>query len=215
MEPDGQDRRRRQRILDHRAGGEHLLEAEKGIRESLQQVPGWITPERFTSGFTWTEYSAEIEAHADQYQANYAAAEEELSDDDKVFFSGYDRPVNVVIIGEDWCGDVVQNLPPIIRILEKSSAIEFRIFKRDVDVDIAYQYLTNGTRSIPKLAFFDEQFDQFAIWGPRPADCQRIMEENKGKIPMEEIYPQIRSWYQEHGNGDLVREIRGILEAHS
>ena len=29
---------------------------------------------------------------------------------------------------------------------------------------------------------------------------------------MDEIYPRIRAWYRQHGNGPLVTEIRGVLE---
>jgi hypothetical protein len=38
------------------------------------------------------------------------------------------------------------------------------------------------------------------------------MRNNKGKIPMDQIYPQIRAWYKEHGHDPLVQEIREILE---
>lgn len=169
-----------------------------------------ISQDRFSNGYTWPDYMKDIEKNVERFNENYDAFE--LDQEDADFFSNYDKPVNVLILAEDWCGDVVQSLPPIIRMLERAPEVQVRIFKRDENPDIMNRYLTDGTKSIPYLVFMDTAFNELARWGPRPEDCQAIMRNNKGKIPMDQIYPQIRAWYKENGNGPLVREIRSILE---
>jgi hypothetical protein len=153
----------------------------------------------------------DIQKNIERYHANYAQFT--LTDADADFFRTYARPVNILILAEDWCGDVVQNLPPIIRMFEQNALLDYRIFKRDEHPDIMDRYLTDGSRSIPYLVFMDTGLNEMARWGPRPTDCQAIMRNNKGKIPMEEIYPQIRAWYKTHGHGPLIQEIRGMLAA--
>lgn len=169
-----------------------------------------ITEERFRSGYTWDDYLNAIQKNIDRFRDNYAHVD--LSPDDAAFCADFRQPVNVLILAEDWCGDVVQNLPPVIRMLERSPTIAVRIFKRDENADLMDRYLTDGSRSIPYLVFLDTAFDELARWGPRPKDCQAIMQTNKGQIPMEQIYPMIREWYRTHGHGPLIREIREVLE---
>ena len=169
-----------------------------------------ISEERFLSGFQWAAYMQDMEKNVERFRENYETMT--LAPDDTDFFSSYITPLNVLAIAEDWCGDVVQSLPPIVRMLERAPNIQLRILKRDENPDIMDRYLTDGSRSIPYLVFMDTAMNELAQWGPRPKDCQAIMRTNKGKIPMDQIYPQIRAWYGEHGNAPLVREIRGILE---
>ena len=170
-----------------------------------------ISEDRFSTGFQWSDCMEDIEKNTERFNENYD--ELALDQDDADFFSNYATPLKVLILGEDWCGDVVQSLPPIIRMLERSSAIEYRIFKRDENPDIMDQYLTDGaTKSIPYLVFMDTSLNELGTWGPRPTGCQAIMRDNKGKIPMDQIYPQLRAWYKENGNSPLVREIREKLE---
>ena len=170
-----------------------------------------ISEERFATGFQWPDYMEDIERNTERFNENYC--EFVLDQGDAILFSNYGTALKVLILGEDWCGDVVQSLPAIIRMLERSSTIEYRIFKRDQNPDIMDKYLTDGvTKSIPYLVFMDTSLNELATWGPRPADCQAIIRNNKGKIPMDQIYPKLRTWYKENGNGPLVREIREKLE---
>ena len=169
-----------------------------------------ISEERFATGFQWADYMKDSEKNLDRFQENYD--DFTLEQDETDFFSQVTSSVKVLILAEDWCGDVVQSLPPIIRMLEQTSTLEYRIFKRDENPDIMDRYLTDGSKAIPYLVFMDDALNEIAQWGPRPAECQAIMRNNKGKISMDEIYPKMRAWYKSHGNGPLVQEIRTVLE---
>ena len=169
-----------------------------------------VSKDRFASGFLWEDYMQHSEKNLERFNENYENTT--LDPEDAGFFSSIATPLKVLILAEDWCGDVVQSLPPIVRMLECSPSIEYRIFRRDENPDIMDRYLTDGSKAIPYLVFMDEGLNEVARWGPRPEGCQSIMRDNKGKIPMDEIYPRIRSWYVKNGNGPLVSEIRKVLE---
>ena len=169
-----------------------------------------VSEDRFASGFLWEDYMQNSEKNLERFNENYEKMA--LDPEDAGFFASITTPLKVLILAEDWCGDVVQSLPPIVRMLERSPSIEYRIFRRDENLDIMDRYLTDGSKAIPYLVFMDTSLNEVARWGPRPEDCQSIMRDNKGKIPMGDIYPLIRSWYVQHGNGPLVTEIRDVLE---
>ena len=169
-----------------------------------------VSEDRFASGFRWDDYMRNSEKNLERFHENYDRMT--LDPEDAGFFASITTPLKVLILAEDWCGDVVQSLPPIIRMLEQSPSIAYRIFRRDEHLDVMDRYLTDGSRAIPYLVFMDDGLNEVARWGPRPEGCQAIMRDNKGRIPMEEIYPRIRSWYRQHGNGPLVTEIRAVLE---
>ena len=60
-----------------------------------------------------------------------------------------------MMITENWCGDSAQSLPYIAKIASLNNNIDLRIILRDSHPEIMDLYLTNGTRSIPKLVVFD------------------------------------------------------------
>ncbi len=169
-----------------------------------------VSEERFASGFLWDDYMRNSEKNLERFHENHDKFT--LDEDDAGFFAAIATPLKVLILAEDWCGDVVQSLPPIVRMLEGSPSIAYRIFRRDENLDIMDRYLTDGSKAIPYLVFMDSGLNELARWGPRPKACQAIMRDNKGRIPMEDIYPRIRSWYRQNGNGPLVKEIRDVLE---
>ncbi len=74
-----------------------------------------------------------------------------------------------IVLTESWCGDSAQNLPVLAKISELNKNVEFRILPRDSNLEIMDHYLTNGTRSIPKLIAFNEDGKELFLWGARPA----------------------------------------------
>lgn len=111
-----------------------------------------------------------------------------------------------VVITEDWCGDSAQTVPYIAKIAAASPKIELAILLRDENPDIIDQYLTNGTRSIPKLIGFDKNWNELYRWGPRPLALQELFQRWKSEgIPREKLYENLQIWY----NNDHGRELEG------
>lgn len=126
-----------------------------------------VTAERFSQGLSYDAYKAQMTRNQDRFIANEAAAT--IDADDKQAFINLDKPLNVLVICEDWCGDVIDNLPVLGKLAEETGKLNIRVFLRDQNLDIMDQYLKDGQyRSIPVFVFFDDAMNQQGFFIERP-----------------------------------------------
>ncbi|MCC7371620.1 MAG: thioredoxin family protein [Chloroflexi bacterium] len=98
-------------------------------------------------------------------------------------FKGLPKPVNVLMLAEDWCGDVIANTPIIGRLASEVDTLNLRVFLRDQNTDIMDAYLNQGKyKSIPTVVFFDEGFNELGRWVERPASVTKLREEKRQAI---------------------------------
>ena len=119
---------------------------------------------RFAKGMTWKDYMAQMGETQKRTEDNYNKAS--LSADDKAFFGSVKGVKSVLMLAENWCGDVHRNSPLIARIVESIPGAELRVFLRDQNLDITDCYLNNGFRSIPVVVFTPEGKMVFRILLP-------------------------------------------------
>ena len=124
------------------------------------QVP--VDSARFSKGMTWKDYMAQMGDTQKRTEENYNRAT--LTDDEKKFFGGVKGVKYVLMLAENWCGDVHRNSPLIARIVESIPGAELRVFLRDQNLDITDCYLNNGYRSIPVVVFFDGNWNEIGRW---------------------------------------------------
>lgn len=119
------------------------------------------------------------------------------------------------VITEGWCGDSAQNLPGIAKMAAASEGkIELRIVLRDEHPEIMDQYLTNGSRSIPKLVAMDMTGDELFQWGPRPATAQELMmawKQNPDGKDFDSFEKELHTWYTQNKGIELQQEIAALL----
>ncbi|NGP77057.1 thioredoxin family protein [Balneolaceae bacterium YR4-1] len=123
-----------------------------------------------------------------------------------------------LVITEGWCGDAAQNIPAINKMAEVASNIELRFILRDENPEIMDQYLTNGSRSIPKLICLDaESLEQIGTWGPRPSSIQEKAMEWKDdpEISMEEWAEKLHKYYADDKTEELQQEFEELIEEWS
>jgi len=116
----------------------------------------------------------------------------------------------LLVIAEDWCGDASSTIPIVARLAEAVQGIELRIIRRDQYPEVMDRYLTGGSRSIPIVIAFDEDFREVGHWGPRPSVLQSWVMANRPTTPKAEFYPKVRSWYA-HDRGEST--LREVLDA--
>ena len=127
-----------------------------------------VTRERFLQGLTYEAFKAQMTRNRDRFDANERRLE--LDPADLAVFHGLPRPLHVLVLAEDWCGDVIDNLPILGRLAAESGKLDLRIFLRDQNLDLMDQYLNQGQfRSIPVFVFFDEDFHEIGRFIERPA----------------------------------------------
>jgi hypothetical protein len=119
--------------------------------------------------------------------------------------------VRILAIVEDWCGDASNTVPVLARLGREASCLEMRVVRRDEHPLVMDRYLTNGSRSIPIVILLDAAFREIGHWGPRPSELQAWVMEHKGRIPKNELYPQVRRWYAKDRGRTTLREVLGLL----
>lgn len=133
-----------------------------------------VSRERFAQGLTAAQFIEQMTRNREKCEENLAAADALITADDIAFFSQH--PVSIVAIAEDWCTDVVQFLPPVIRLAEKCPEIDLRIFLRDQNHDLIDQYLKQGKfRSIPVFIFYDGAWNELGYLIERPDEVTAEM----------------------------------------
>ncbi len=126
-----------------------------------------VTRERYEQGTTYDEFKAGMTRNREQLEANERRVE--LEPGDLAAFRNLPRTLNVLVLAEDWCPDVVDNLPILGRIAQESGTLNLRVFLRDQNLDLMDQYLNRGEfRSIPTFVFFDDQFNEVGRFIERP-----------------------------------------------
>jgi hypothetical protein len=118
-----------------------------------------------------------------------------------------------LVISEGWCGDAAQILPIIKLMSEASKNIDLKLVFRDENDALMNQFLTNGSKSIPKLLLLDEAFHLINHWGPRPEGAKNLIIEYKAKhgIVDEAAKIALQKWYLDDKGTSTMKEIAGMI----
>jgi thiol-disulfide isomerase/thioredoxin len=138
-----------------------------------------VTPQRFDQGLAYPDYIAQIKvnkARFDEFYNNFQLKPEEARTL-KELAQRPDGPTKMLVLGEDWCGDVVRGLPVLARVAE-AAGFDLRIFPRDENHDIMNEFLKNGQwMSIPTAVFYTRDHHYICHWIERPEIAEREMKE--------------------------------------
>jgi hypothetical protein len=193
-----------------------------------------VTRERFEQGMTYAAFKAQMTRNRERFEEN----ERRFIPDpaDLAVFQQLPRPLNVLVLAEDWCGDVIANLPVLGRLAEASGKLNLRIFLRDQNLDLMDQYLNQGKfRSIPVFVFFDDDFNEIGRFIERPASVTELRARKRLEIyarhpefgspdaPVDQLPEDVRQRLQAElaamreettpfANAEVVRELRAIVE---
>ena len=145
-----------------------------------------VTPQRFEEGFSYSDYIDQIKVNKARFEEFYkfqiktgdTAALRELA-------NRKGGPAKMLVLGEDWCGDVIRGLPVLARVAE-AAGLDLKIFPRDQHHDIMNEFLKEGQwMSIPTVVFYTTDHQYICHWIERPAVADKEMEEIEGAIKAE------------------------------
>jgi hypothetical protein len=117
---------------------------------------------RFAKGLTWKDYMAQMGDTRARTEENFAKSG--LTDEERKFFSGVAHVKYVMMLAENWCGDVHRNSPLIAHVCDAIPGAELRVFLRDQNADLRDIFLNNGYQSIPVVVFFDRNWNEVGRW---------------------------------------------------
>jgi Thioredoxin len=194
-----------------------------------------VTREQFEAGMTYDAYKAQMTRNREQFERNEQNLA--LSSGDLAAFANLPRPLKVLALGEDWCGDVVANLPILGRLARESGKLDVRVLLRDQEpgTQVMDQYLNQGQfRSIPVFVFLDDNFRELGVFIERPSSVSSVRAEKTAQLyaqhpewgsqstPISELPEDIRIQVQAamqqmrqetapFANGEVVRELRELV----
>jgi hypothetical protein len=138
-----------------------------------------------------------------------------MSEEDKIFFKNWNKPLTFLTVAEGWCGDAAHALPIINKIAETSPGIDLKIVLRDDNDELISNFLTNGAKSIPKLIALDEDLNVLFTWGARPKQATEMVNDYKSKHGQltPEFKEDLQKWYNKDKGQSIVKDIRAELES--
>lgn len=188
---------------------------------------------RWDKGLTYEAFKAAMTRNQERFAEN----EGRVSLDPVTVrtFKSLPKPLRILVLAEDWCGDVVANLPILGRLAKDVTTLDVRIFYRDQNLDLMERWLNQGKyQSIPVLVFFDENFRELGHWIERPASVTERRAAERKKIfaahpefgspeaPVDQLPEDVRTRLQSElqkmrdntvsfANAEVQRELRELV----
>lgn len=120
-----------------------------------------------------------------------------------------------LVIAEGWCGDAAQILPMLHKIAEASNKIDLKIVFRDENEALMNHFLTNGSKSIPKIIILDNQQNVINSWGPRPSIATKMVldfKEKNGQLDAN-FKKDLQIWYNKDKGNTTQEDLIKLLKA--
>lgn len=161
----------------------------------------------------WLDASADPKLNSEM-QKHFADAEVPAAIVDYV--KNLKRPVHILAIAEDWCGDVRRNVPALAKLVAQNpEKLKLRLCDKETKPQLMVRYLTNGAEAIPIIVFLNEQFVEVGHWGPRPYECKRVMARAKAAGKIDVAKDKIREFYAADKHQTTLKEFRDLIEIAS
>jgi hypothetical protein len=125
-------------------------------------------------------------------------------------------PIAAAIITEAWCGDSAQNIPWLEHFFNSCSPkITSKYFYRDEHPELMNQFLTNGSRSIPKCIFYNQQSGEvLGTWGPRPEEIKNWLAQLRTEnpdMPKHDWEIELHKYYTKNNGAAITSDLNEII----
>lgn len=139
-----------------------------------------------------------------------------VSEESKIEVENYSNKITWLVLTESWCGDAAHVMPVINKIAELNNSIDFKIVLRDENSELMDAFLTNGSRSIPKLIMIDDTAGQVInSYGPRPSEATKLVNNYKfkyGKLTPE-FKEDLQRWYNKDKGHNTINDLIALLKS--
>lgn len=171
--------------------------------------PGGLR-DRFLGGQEFEDMLASAQKNADLWAGVWRRAEAPGAFVDRV--NALPGAWHLLILSADWCGDAVNTVPAIARVVEQSTNTDLRILERDANLDLMDTHLTGTSRSIPAVIVLDADYVERGWWGPRPYELQRWVLNEGQALEKSERYKHVRGWYARDRARTTLEEVVSVME---
>lgn len=142
----------------------------------------------------------------------------QLTPESMNIIKSFQKKVIWLVITESWCGDAAHVIPVINKVAELNSKISLKIVLRDDNPELMDAFLTNGSRSIPKLiAIENDTLNVIHTFGPRPTvatDLVDTFKANHGALTAD-FKEDLQRWYNKDKGQSTLNDLVGLLRLSS
>ena len=121
-----------------------------------------------------------------------------------------------LVITEHWCGDAANSIPYMIQLADQMEYLEISFVYRDENPELINAFLTNGSKSIPKLIALDPKTGKVLdSWGPRPKILQQKIDEwvRDPEMDLESRAYWTQKWYAENKGSAIKQELLEVFRS--
>lgn len=119
-----------------------------------------------------------------------------------------------LVLTESWCGDASPSLPVMNKLAELTPNLDLKIVLRDEHPELMDLFLTNGTRSIPKVIVLDSLTQKvLGEWGPRSSKATKMVLDHKAEHGQltPEFKQQLQVFYNKDKGQDILKDLVELL----
>lgn len=137
----------------------------------------------------------------------------ELDDELVQTISNLPKKLTLLTISEGWCGDAAHALPVLNKMGAISEKLQLKIVLRDENETLMNEFLTNGSKSIPKVIVLDELMNVQAIWGPRPSIATEMVAQYKKEHGSLDAHfkKDLQVWYNKDKGKTMQQDLKQLI----
>jgi hypothetical protein len=188
---------------------------------------------RWEQGLTLPDFAAQMTVNREAMTRRFETVQ--LTASERATFAEIQRPMRVLVMTEDWCGDSLMNLPILARLTEAAPNMEARLFVRSRHPDLQDWFAERQITAVPVFAFLDENFQYLGAWVERSQAANERMaewneahpevsaiqkdeslskEERKARLSpiLDRLKVEMETWYADELQAAAVQEILEILK---
>ncbi|MDC6365451.1 MULTISPECIES: thioredoxin family protein [Flavobacteriaceae] len=206
----------------------------EAVENNLKKEPLQLVLEGLAKGMSYEQYRDLVEHLAESHQTTGPVQSEanisytQLGDRrmkrwDKTFkipsdlqekIAQLDASLEFLVLTESWCGDAAPSLPIINKFVALNPNFDLKIVLRDENLELMDAFLTNGTRSIPKLIILDKKNNEVVgEWGPRPSIATKMVQDFKaqhGQLTAD-FKKDLQLWYNKNKGENILEDLKNLL----
>ena len=172
------------------------------------------------NSYSYKEYRALMQAYAAEGNLNEARMHRldkslQLSPEVALQLEELQQDLIWIVLAETWCGDAAQVVPILDKMASHTPKIEMHVVLRDEHPELMDLFLTNGTRSIPKLIIVDKISGAvLGDFGPRPIGAKQLIIDYKTAhgVVDETAKTALQKWYLNDQGMSTQHEIMELMK---
>lgn len=180
------------------------------------QLPVLPYAELFDRGRAYADWLTTAESRENVEKMEKRRAEQTFEAAQRAYLAGLARPVHVLAIAEDWCGDVQRHVPVLQAIADIAPLLRVRYLHRSDAPELFVRFLSFGGEAIPKFIFLSDRWVECGEWGALPDDCRKIIARGKAAGDLAAARKRTNALYEADPRClTVVRELLDRIETAS